>query len=1293
LHKNIMKRYLPKHSTLLPILGFAVLTIVLFVFNYTPGTYLTGWDNLHPEFNYELNIKRQFFSVWQEYQGLGLLAGMGHASDLFREIFLWLVSFIIPASFIRYFYHFLMLFVGMTGVFFLLKNILLADKTDSIRTKGALLGALFYLFNLGTIQYFYVPFEPYSTTWGFFPWGIYTLLAYLQHQDKKHLWMLILVNFLAVAQGYVQTIFLVYVICISIILALHWFRARTKQTILLSLKILGIIFIVNAFWLVPNLYFVVSDLSVTREAMQNRMATEKFFQMNKNRGTVVDYPVLREFYFDFYDYNLTTNEFDFLMKPWRDHYASPIVLILGYSFFGVILLGLIQKSRYRIYLVGLFILCTIIFLSDTFLISTLNLLFRSIPVVNQIFRNPFTKFIVPTVFVFALCFGIGTTALLHFIHKKTDSHKASFGVLIIMILLLLVTTFPVFQGKLIAPQMRVKIPDDYFQLFAFMQTQDKNARVMNLPQGDIWGWYHYEWGLRGSGFLWYGIEQPIMDRAFDVWSAPLENYYWEVSYALNKRDQQLFNNILEKYHVQYIIFDDSLLFSDNRYSIKPNLNQEKMLEANDKVQQVTQFGSVRVYKTTLSAKPSQHVVAVDRLPQATTLERFSNFDPYFKALNHYHVDTHEDTSSLIFPFGSLFTNRFQEELNFKLTENNETTTFSTTMPAGNYNLTLPSFYDTEKIIPVELHAKKEGTQLILQFELISPKITVDKNVISAPQKTVEVTIPISETAKSFVVNINNKDYIELNNVTSSYTLYGKTYLINDAFANYYRVYSQENTIIRGFTTQEFKSPYSCGAFKKDPLIDWTRDLNTISLIAKNAAICSPYSTTFSLDQNALIKASFEYKSSFDEFPQYCLFSENEKACLNKKDILRTGFAQNKSTYSEFFESSDFGGDIVSLQLILDALNDEDKNSRKEISYENVRLTSYPYIVGSVIDLSSINDSSINISVDVKKPTQLHVEFPIIQSSYSYLNPVKNNLYKKTPLNYDRLTSGEYFLHEESSSNKYLRTGAENASSYLLFRASDLPTRNGYLARVETRNTSNFPYIVNIFTNTEFRSYVYTYASTEKDFTKNYYVLPPYYEFDTGIDILLGSSSYNNVPTINDVADILIYPIPYDYLTGIRKEPSQITITPLARSLKAHKKDLSMYTVSELSDPNSTIVLSQAYHKGWNAYITPQGSLQTALPFLFGKKVTNHTKVNNWANGWILEDPISDKNHLVMVFVPQYLQYIGFFGFGALLLWLTLRYKERKVSEEKEMVQEEEKHYVETHELAEEPIQSEGHKKK
>src|SRR5579859_5285743 len=106
----------------LPVLLLGGVVVILFLRNYAPGTYLTGWDNLHPEFNFWINIQRSFFAVWQQYQGLGLLGGMGHASDLVHQLILLFLSVVFPNDMLRYLWTFLMLFIGATGAYFLSKK-------------------------------------------------------------------------------------------------------------------------------------------------------------------------------------------------------------------------------------------------------------------------------------------------------------------------------------------------------------------------------------------------------------------------------------------------------------------------------------------------------------------------------------------------------------------------------------------------------------------------------------------------------------------------------------------------------------------------------------------------------------------------------------------------------------------------------------------------------------------------------------------------------------------------------------------------------------------------------------------------------------------------------------------------------------------------------------------------------------------------------------------------------------------------------------------------------------------
>src|SRR3989338_6712959 len=113
LHLKKLFRWLKSNwQDLFLVLVILLITVFIAFKNYTPNTFLTGWDNLHPEFNFKLNIERSLNAVWQEYQGLGLLGGMGHAADLPRQLFLWGASVFIPISFVRYFWTFLMLFIG-----------------------------------------------------------------------------------------------------------------------------------------------------------------------------------------------------------------------------------------------------------------------------------------------------------------------------------------------------------------------------------------------------------------------------------------------------------------------------------------------------------------------------------------------------------------------------------------------------------------------------------------------------------------------------------------------------------------------------------------------------------------------------------------------------------------------------------------------------------------------------------------------------------------------------------------------------------------------------------------------------------------------------------------------------------------------------------------------------------------------------------------------------------------------------------------------------------------------------
>ena len=76
------------------VLGIVLVIICLYICyaNYTPNTFLTGWDTLHPEFNYRIYLSRILDGVWQEHQSLGAVATQAHASEIPRVLVLMLLD-------------------------------------------------------------------------------------------------------------------------------------------------------------------------------------------------------------------------------------------------------------------------------------------------------------------------------------------------------------------------------------------------------------------------------------------------------------------------------------------------------------------------------------------------------------------------------------------------------------------------------------------------------------------------------------------------------------------------------------------------------------------------------------------------------------------------------------------------------------------------------------------------------------------------------------------------------------------------------------------------------------------------------------------------------------------------------------------------------------------------------------------------------------------------------------------------------------------------------------------------
>ncbi|MBU1327054.1 hypothetical protein KKB64_02040 [Patescibacteria group bacterium] len=669
LGKTLSKRW--------PIVFFILLAVVLFVANYQPGTYLLGWDNVIPEFNLAENFARSIFGVWQEHRGLGLYDGMNHATNLVHTVLLWLMSFALPQDTLRYAFHFLMHFLGGVGAYILLKHLIDNHPRPRVFVNVqwvGLAGALFYMFNLASIQMFYTPLEAFSVHFAALPWLALTLSKYLTNGSRKNLTLFLIVALATTPQYFVPTLLLPVGILLGAITGVMVIRNVSKKTIRnASLAAAGFI-LVNAFWLLPYVYGLPHNAPVIADAKINQMSSEEVYDRNLAYGDLPNVLLKHGFPLSFEDIS-ANGTFSFLMAPWKTHLDNPIVVTVGWVLVGFSIIGLAatltKQYQHMIAFAFIWLAGLIMLANDTPVLAGINTYLRNtIPFFAEAFRFPFTKF--------GLLYGLGASVVIalgahvigQWIYKQYKKGLPVFTLLVILSIIAL--SFPAFQGDFIASNMRIKLPEEFMELFNYMEKKEV-GRVAYLPQPAYWSWKYYRFGYRGSGFIWYGLPQPILDRAFDPWSSYNENYYWELSQALYSKDSDAFNKVLSKYDVRYILFDDNLVSAGHDRALFSEETKALLGEIRE-IRVIKEFGKLTLYEV-LSNKSKGFITLAGQLPTVSPAYNWTDNDVAYQQLGNYiatlssTINYEPSTMNYLYPFRSLFTKRSVGEREFTITEN------------------------------------------------------------------------------------------------------------------------------------------------------------------------------------------------------------------------------------------------------------------------------------------------------------------------------------------------------------------------------------------------------------------------------------------------------------------------------------------------------------------------------------------------------------------------------------------------------------------------------------------------
>lgn len=648
------------------------------VATYVPGTFLTGWDTLHPEFDFGLNFSRLLNGVWRVDQGLGAVAGHSHMADLPRVVLLWGMSLVAPLSTLRYLYVFACFLVGALGMYRLLTSgIIERSKLSSGMARSiALIGSLYYLCSLGSVQQFYAPFEMFPTQYAFLPWAVFFSLRYLKSIGRRSLLLFGVATLLTTPQAYAAHLWYAFFGTYTAFLIFYTLLSRTsfKKSLALILVTLG----VNSFWLLPNLYYIATSSSVPKQSKQNRIFSQEYRIRNQENGYLQDVAVARGFYLQWSVYNFEKNKFEYLMPEWRRHFAHPLVQGIGYSVFALVLFGALlsiqRHSKTQIALLPFAAIPFVLLMNSTPPFSWLFQSLLKLSLFEEALRFVFTKLSILLVFGYTLYLALSIEWLL----SRLRNRAGRITVVILLALAMVIMGLPMLRGAMISPLFKRAIPQSYFDLWKYMKTQPDRA-TLTLPLHTFSGWQYYSWGYQGSGFIWFGMKQPVLDRDSDRWSVANEEAFRELQYTLYSQRIDAFISTVHKYNLGYIIWDTSVTTPSekNRQQIlfeRETQNVLRSLIHSKKLYKLKQFGSLVVF----SVVDSDSSAILTTSTQVQPPYQWGYLDQAYMTFGSYISSPQQLTEVVSYPFRSFLkpTDRFIDEISPSVPELSHPITYS-----------------------------------------------------------------------------------------------------------------------------------------------------------------------------------------------------------------------------------------------------------------------------------------------------------------------------------------------------------------------------------------------------------------------------------------------------------------------------------------------------------------------------------------------------------------------------------------------------------------------------------------
>ena len=1223
-----------------PILVIFALSLILCFTNYIPGTFLSGWDTLHPEFDFALNFKRIFFGVFRTEQGLGAVGAHSHMADLPRIIILYLLHFILPLHFLRYAYVFLTLVTGAIGMYFLLEKAVIKEKTISM------LGAVFYLLNIGTYQTFVVPFEMFTTLYATLPFIFlfaHKFILEINHK-RRNLILFCVFMFLNTPAAYAATLWYVFIVCFTIFVLSM--AVLNRVSLKLPIILFSVTFLVNAYWLLPNFYFLATHSLEVQNANINKLFSEQAFLINKQFGNLPDILLLKSFYFDWTIYE-GTSTFKDLTAAFSDHFKRLPVLVLGYSFAALFIVGLIfaVKSKMRESLpYALILLPSAFFLiNDNFPFSGIFTFLQSnVPLFKEALRFPGDKIINIYTFIFTIFFSL-SLLFLSTLLKKINFRPVYIFAPIILTALIVFYMLPAFSGNFINPRMKVNLPEDYFNLFSYVKNQQTKGKIAIFPVHSPWGWIYYDFEgqkyplFQGAGFLYFGLNSPLLDRDFDRWNIVNENYYREISYAVYRNDLSLFSNVVKKYNIAFLLIDKNVISIPNPSNVLYFNQIEKLISQSGLAAPKQTFGNIDIYKIKNQVnlvETKTKLTAV--LPHAGSFYRDDAYLKYSDYISFNNISEQENyTPSIFFPYRNIINNQFKVNEKFiKIIQ--DKIVFDSNLPADNYTF---DTFENNQLLPADLVAIQGQNTLNISFY---PNIAkLDGNSLSSSISAIFTTVANQNPT---IVTINQQNIFNIPALIQNvYTPIGKTYLNNSG--NYIALYSDSNRLNISDPIHKINPVFTyCNNDNNSTAVS-AYILNDKIQITGTDDVCVTIPIAKLIDkkligkhQELLLTQSFSYTG--DSSVLSCIEDIQSGSCIYypKKEL-------KEKNFSFMFPVKTSDLDNLAIKLIL--TYEDNQIKMNEVS--KLVFTVYSPVQQTLITSDLIRDSFTK--ENVFKFSKVGV--PNNSAELKGSDAAKIDSLKNTCKTASSISDKKIFY---TNNQKVIKYTSLSGSFCDQFAYDNLPHNQAYLVTIESKNEKGLPLSFCLLNNISKRCDIFTTLGKWGNFNKDVFLLPPSDTQGTGYNISLENIGIKGSTAINYIKSIGFIPVPIELIQNIRTEKGT-KINSYSGQIVTSQEYNPLLILITLKGETPLINLNYSYENGFKAYFLSCGNsfscgIKSYLAPIFGKEIKQHVLVNNWSNGWILPKNMDTNQKVVVTFLPQYLEFFGFIllilNFGGLI---------------------------------------------